>query len=92
MEELEGAAVTVDKALRAAEPGAVVLRGRIGQICEEGCWFYLLGQTGVLYVKLNLVEGLVVPPNSEGKEAIVKGELSVVEGAPTLRGETVLLY
>ena len=92
LEVLEESAKAVDETLRAGTQGKVTLRGRIGQVCDEGCWFYLLGEAGVLYVKLNLVDGLTVSPESTGKEAIVRGRLQSAGGAHTLLGETVVLY
>ena len=46
----------------------------------------------MLYVKLDLTEGLVLPPESEGKDAMVRGVLQTVDGAQSLVGETVVLY
>lgn len=92
VEALEEVAQDLDDALRSTTQGAVILRGRIGQVCKEGCWFYLLGESGVLYVKLDLTEGLVLPPESEGKDAMVRGVLQTVDGAQSLVGETVVLY
>ena len=92
VEELEASAQAVDVVLRDSKQGEVTLSGHIGQVCEEGCWFYLLGQSGVLYVKLDLVQGLVVPPKSAGRKALVKGKLETANGAHTLIAETVVLY
>ena len=90
--DLEANAQEVDAALRGGQAGSVVLRGRIGRVCEEGCWFYLMGEAGLLYVKLDLATGLVLPAKSDGREVLVKGEL-VEEGSQwLLQGESVVLF
>ena len=92
IEELEASAQAVDVVLRSPNRGEVVLSGHIGQVCSEGCWFYLLGESGVLYVKLDLTNGLQVSPKSVGKKALVKGTLQTDSPTHTLLAETVVLY
>ena len=89
--DLEHLAVDLDKGLQAAFP-EVVVRGEIGQVCDQGCWFYLLGQKGILYVKLDLSKGLVIPTDSKGKTAVVSGVLQGEAEERKLVGETILIY
>jgi len=88
---LEAAAVDLDQALLAKKE-QVVVRGEIGQVCEQGCWFYLLGANGLVYVKLDLGRGLVIPVNSKGKRAVVAGRLQGENAERKLVGESILIY
>ena len=88
---LEAAAVDLDQALLAKKE-QVVVRGEIGQVCEQGCWFYLLGANGLVYVKLDLGRGLVIPVNSKGKRAVVAGRLQGEDAERKLVGESILIY
>ncbi len=86
--DLEAQAVSVAEA---PERGSTVLRGEVGQVCTQGCWFYLMDPTSMLYVELDLGTGLIIPRDSLGKEALVAGEL-VGEGPERrLDGATVAL-
>jgi len=95
---LEKEAVVLDEVLvDGARSGPVVVQGEIGQVCDQGCWLYLLGQRGVLYVKLDLDSGLVVPISSTKKRAIVRGVLQSEGESKTHQGrrllaEQVLIY
>jgi len=95
---LEKEAVVLDEVLVDAErSGPVVVQGEIGQVCDLGCWFYLLGQRGVLYVKMDLDSGLVIPGSSVKKRAIVRGVLQSEGESKTSQGrrllaEQVLIY
>jgi hypothetical protein len=90
-QDLEHLAVDLDKGLQ-SPLNEVVVRGEIGQVCDQGCWFYLLGQKGMVYVKLDLGRGLVIPVDSKGKKAVVAGKFEGEGEARKLVGETVLLY
>ena len=88
MAELEAQAVTVGAA---PASGPAVLRGEVGQVCTQGCWFYLMDPDTLLFVELDLGTGLAVPRDSLGKEALVAGRI-VGEGPERmLDGETVAL-
>jgi len=89
--DLENLAVDLDKGLQAPFP-EVIVRGEIGQVCDQGCWFYLLGQKGMVYVKLDLSGGLVIPTDSKGKTAVVSGKLQGESEGRKLVGETILIY
>ena len=89
---LEQGAQAVDQALRSESSGTVILRGRIGRVCDEGCWFYLMGDQGLLYVKLDLSSQLVLPGKSEGREALVKGTLLQEDAGQVLQGEGIVLF
>lgn len=93
---LQELAVDLDLALQAHGPnvveGNVVVRGSIGQVCDQGCWFYLLGDKGLVYVKLDLGAGLVIPIDSKGKQAVVAGRFQGDGAERKLLGESVLIY
>ena len=95
---LEKEAVALDEVLvDEARSGPVVVKGEIGQVCDQGCWFYLLGQRGVVYVKLDLASGLVVPVSSAKKRVIVRGVLTSDAESNTTQGrrlvaEQVMVY
>ena len=71
--------------------GPVVLRGRVGQVCEQGCWFYLLDDTSLLFVQLDLATGLAIPTDSTGTSVLVKGRIVDESGRRVLHAETVVL-
>ena len=90
--ELEKGAQAVDHVLSSKSSGTVVLRGRIGRVCDEGCWFYLMGEQGLLYVKLDLSSHVVLPRKSQGREALVRGTLVQEETGQVLQGEGIVLF
>ena len=69
----------------------VVLEGTVGTVCDMGCWFYLLDESDMIYVKLDLTSSFVIPSDAMGRKVIIRGTL---EGDPEtlLRADTVLLY
>lgn len=89
--DMEHLAVDLDKALR-SPLADVVVRGEIGQVCDQGCWFYLLGTHGLVYVKLDLGRGLVIPSDSKGKQAVVAGRLEGDGEQRKLVGESLVIY
>lgn len=84
-------AIDLDKALK-APLADVVVRGEIGQVCDQGCWFYLLGGKGLVYVKLDLGRGLVIPVDSKGKKAVVGGRLEGEGEQRKLVGDSIVIY
>jgi hypothetical protein len=89
--DLERMAIDLDKGLK-APLADVVVRGEIGQVCDQGCWFYLLGAKGLVYVKLDLGRGLVIPVDSKGKKAVVGGRLEGEGEQRTLVADSVVIY
>jgi hypothetical protein len=71
--------------------GSVVLRGTVGQVCDTGCWFYLLDDTSLLFVQLDLATGLSIPTDSQGEPVLVKGRIVDEAGQRVLHAETVVL-
>jgi hypothetical protein len=89
--DLQESAVDLDSALQSDAHEAVV-RGTIGQVCDQGCWFYLLGAKGLVYVKLDLGAGLVIPVGSKGKQAVVSGRFQGKGAERKLLGQSILIY
>ncbi len=77
--------------LTEATTGEVVLAGTVGQVCTQGCWFYLLDETTMVFVELDLASGLVVPRDSEGRAVVVKGRIVGAGAERLLQAETVVL-
>lgn len=71
--------------------GPVVLRGTVGQVCDTGCWFYLLDESSLVFVQLDLATGLTVPTGSQGEPVLVKGRIVDEAGQRVLHAETVVL-
>jgi hypothetical protein len=69
----------------------VVLRGRVGEVCHMGCWFYLVDEKDLVYVKLDMGTGFVIPPDSAGAEAVVLGTLRGSGAEREIKAERVLL-
>ena len=90
IEALRGRAVPLEQAL--SEGGEVEVVGSIGRVCDMGCWFYLMGEEEMLYVKLDLAAGLVIPTDSEGKGVLAVGEITGEGAAQELQARTVVLY
>ena len=79
--------------LRTLSVGApAVVRGQLGEVCKMGCWFYLLGDSGLRRVELDLSSGFVIPPDSAGREALVAGSLTAEGPEGRIVAETVVLY
>ncbi len=77
--------------LREDSRGTVVVAGTVGEVCTQGCWFYLLDTSSMVFVQLDLASGLVIPRDSGGREVIVRGRI-VGEGAErVLEADTVVL-
>ncbi len=70
----------------------VTLSGTVGEVCPMGCWFYLLGDAAMVYVELDLGSGFVIPKDSAGRQAVVRGRLRLEDAAMRLKAETVVLY
>jgi len=70
----------------------VTVSGTVGEVCPMGCWFYLLGETSMVYVELDLGAGFVIPKDSGGRQAVVRGRVRVEDAAMRLKAETVVLY
>ncbi|MEE2751371.1 MAG: DUF4920 domain-containing protein [Myxococcota bacterium] len=70
----------------------VTLSGTVGEVCPMGCWFYLLGDTDMVYVELDLGSGFVIPKDSAGRPAVVRGRVRLEDAALRLKAETVVLY
>jgi len=77
--------------LGADTEGTIVLRGTVGQVCDAGCWFYLLDAKSLLFVQLDLATGLTIPTDSQGQPVLVKGRLVDEAGQRVLHAETVIL-
>ena len=77
--------------LTATHVGPVVLKGTVGQVCEAGCWFYLLDTDSLIFVQLDLATGQQIPTDSTGREALVKGTIVSSDAGRTLVPETVIL-
>ena len=71
--------------------GDVVLRGTVGQVCDAGCWFYLLDEKNLVFVQLDLASGLVIPTDSQGEPVLVKGTIRDESGQRVLHAETIVL-
>lgn len=71
--------------------GPVVLRGTVGQVCDTGCWFYLLDEASLVFVQLDLATGLSIPRDSGGQPVLVKGRIVDEAGQRVLHAETVVL-
>ena len=72
--------------------GEVTVRGSIGSVCEMGCWFYLLDDEELLYIKLDLASSLIIPPDSKGREALVRGVLEGEGAERELVAKSVVIY
>ena len=70
----------------------VTLSGTVGEVCPMGCWFYLLGETDMAYVELDLGSGFVIPKDSAGRSAVVRGHLGLEDATLRLKAQTVVLY
>lgn len=86
---LKREAVTFSAALPA---GRHVVSGQVGEVCPMGCWFYLLVDSSLVYVQLDLESGFVIPRSSKGKQAVVRGELTGEGPERKLKAETVVLH
>lgn len=71
--------------------GPVVVRGTVGQVCDMGCWFYLLDEASLIFVQLDLKTGLSIPTDSQGEPVLVKGRIVDEAGQRVLHAETVVL-
>ena len=89
-ESLKEEAVTLAEA-RSSE-GPVTVTGEIGRVCDMGCWFYLMGESDMVYVKLDLAVGLVIPTDSEGKQVLALGEFQGEGSSAEFRASTLALY
>ena len=70
----------------------VVLEGTVGTVCDMGCWFYLLDESDMIYVKLDLASSFVIPPDAMGRKVIIEGTLRGDPPETLLKANTVLLY
>ena len=89
---LRRAARPVSSLAKAIPAEPVVLSGEVGRICKMGCWFYLQDEREMLYVSLDLEGGFVIPTDSTGARAVVRGQIEGSGGDRELRARTVLLY
>jgi len=89
-EALRGEAVTLEAARLMDGPVTVI--GSVGRVCDVGCWFYLMDDAGMVYVKLDLDAGLVIPSDSEGKQALATGEFEGEGSSAEFRASAVVLY
>jgi hypothetical protein len=55
--------------------GEVIVAGEIGEVCSIGCWFYLIDDEEMLFVRRHKRTNLTVPTDSSGRDAVVKGVL-----------------
>jgi hypothetical protein len=55
--------------------GVVTVQGEIGEVCDVGCWFYLVDESELLFVRRDLKTTFVIPEDSTGREAVVSGQL-----------------
>ncbi len=87
--ELKAQAVAWEASL---PEGGITVDGEIGEVCPLGCWFYLLGAQDMVYVELDLASGFVIPKNSKGKRAVVRGTVQGTGAERRLKAGTVVVY
>jgi hypothetical protein len=59
----------------AQKTGELIVQGEIGEVCDVGCWFYLVDEQEILFVRRDLNSVFVIPGDSSGREAVVSGKL-----------------
>ena len=55
--------------------GAVVVKGQIGEVCDVGCWFYLMDDESLVLVHRGPGQTFVIPQDARGRQAVVQGHL-----------------
>ncbi|MFA6078747.1 MAG: hypothetical protein WC779_03265 [Candidatus Omnitrophota bacterium] len=65
----------------------VTVKGKIDIECGTGCWFILKEGAATLYIDIEPA-GFAIP-QKVGRNAVVEGVISVVEGKPRLTGKAV---
>ena len=73
----------------AQKTGPVTVSGEIGEVCEVGCWFYLIDEEDLLFVRRDLSLSFVIPRDSTGRKAVVMGSLEGEGEALELVAQTV---
>ena len=53
----------------------VVVQGEVGEVCEVGCWFYLMDAQSVVLVHRGPGQTFVIPQDARGRQALVRGQL-----------------
>ena len=86
---LQEKAVGFDDLRKASEGAELVLTGIIGKVCPAGCWFYLQGDSDMVYV--DVLGDYEVPQSASGRESWVRGKVSGDGGARILQGVRVLV-
>jgi hypothetical protein len=86
---LLGDAVGFEELRNASEGAELVLTGTIGKVCPAGCWFYLHGDSDMVYV--DVLGDYEVPQEASGRESWVRGKVSGDGGARILQGVRVLV-
>ena len=65
----------------------VTVKGKIKLVCETGCWFNLEDEGATIYTDI-APSGFAIP-QKVGRNAIVKGKISIESGKLTLTGKGV---
>jgi len=86
---LQDGAVGFEALRKASEGDELVLTGTIGKVCPAGCWFYLQGDSDMVYV--DVLGDYEVPQMASGRESWVRGKVSGDGGARILQGVRVLV-
>lgn len=86
---LQEGAVGFDALRNASEGAELVLTGTIGKVCPAGCWFYLQGDSDMVYV--DVLGDYEVPQSASGRQSWVRGKVSGDGGARILQGVRVLV-
>ena len=71
---MQRTAVTVTNAV-AQGVGEVTVEGELGVVCELGCWFYLLDDAEMIFVRREQGTGWTIQPDSSGLRAVAIGTL-----------------
>ena len=69
LQQMQRTAVTVTNAV-AQGVGEVTVEGELGVVCELGCWFYLLDDAEMIFVRREQGTGWTIQPDSSGLRAV----------------------
>jgi hypothetical protein len=89
-EEFKQRAVPVANVITAKETQSFDVHGIIGKVCPRGCWFYLMDDQSMIYVDLS-PKDLVIPSDSEGRSAWVRGVVKGKAPDKVLEASSVLI-
>ena len=74
LEEMQSNAISVSETVSLGS-GEVTVEGRLGEVCELGCWFYLLDDAELIFVRRERGTGWAIEPGSSGLRAVARGAL-----------------